>query len=448
MDIAELSDIQAEGGVIGTLIFHPEYILNSNTFLKAGHFYNVENGCVYWAIQELVNDGIANIDALNLSNKLNSHRGVKNTIEKYNLPAVQDLIDLYKEAARTTVEEYLMLAKTITSFAFKRNLYRRLSKLSAECFDNNLSLNELNENVYQELDTLTSDFVLNSDEKLFGDEFDDIWAEIVSRRTGDGMYGMPSKYECFNEYFSYETGELFVVQAKYKQGKSAFLMNEVVHKLRCGIPVLVIDREMRTRLYTERLIAHISSVPIKKIKSGIMSDEEKQKIKDAIGWIKQQKFKHIYKPELSMTELYAICKFWINKIGVKFIVFDYLKSNEGDTGKNYNLLGEQCDFLKNRIAGELDVAVLAAAQLNRNGDVADSIKINQYLSVAIKYGQKSKDRIAQDTPDCGNIYAKIYINRLGESQDENDDDDFFDLYFDGSTMTISECKQHSRDNTF
>ena len=44
MDISELSDIQSESGVIGTLIFHPDYILHSDTFLRAGHFFNVENG--------------------------------------------------------------------------------------------------------------------------------------------------------------------------------------------------------------------------------------------------------------------------------------------------------------------------------------------------------------------------------------------------------------------
>ena len=57
MDISELSDIQAESCVIGSLIFHPEYVLNSEGFLKPKHFFNVENGCIYWAINSLVNDG-------------------------------------------------------------------------------------------------------------------------------------------------------------------------------------------------------------------------------------------------------------------------------------------------------------------------------------------------------------------------------------------------------
>ena len=96
MNISELSDIQAESSVIGSLIFHPEYILNSEGFLKPRHFYNTENGCIYWAINSLVNDGITNIDALNLSNKLKSNKDISDAIEKYNIPSVQEFVDLYK----------------------------------------------------------------------------------------------------------------------------------------------------------------------------------------------------------------------------------------------------------------------------------------------------------------------------------------------------------------
>ena len=44
MDIAELSDIQSESGVIGTLIYHPEFVLHTD-YLLPGYFYGVENGC-------------------------------------------------------------------------------------------------------------------------------------------------------------------------------------------------------------------------------------------------------------------------------------------------------------------------------------------------------------------------------------------------------------------
>ena len=231
MNITELSDIQSESGVIGTLIYHPEFILHTD-YLKPGYFYGVENGCVYWAIQELYKDGITNIDAYNISNKLQSHHGVQRTIEKYNLPAVQEFVELYKETSRHSIEEYKMLANNIVTLAFKRDLVKILNELISSCYNNEYNLDKLSNIVYDKLDNLTGKYISSADISTLGDAIEEIWDEIVSRRTDNGLYGIPSKYNAFNEYFTYENGELVVIQAKYKQGKSVIMMNEVVHKLK------------------------------------------------------------------------------------------------------------------------------------------------------------------------------------------------------------------------
>lgn len=447
MDIAELSDIQSESGVIGTLIYHPEFILHTD-YLRPGYFYGVENGCIYWAIQELYKSGITNIDAYNISNKLQSHKSVQKTIDKYNLPSVQEFVDLYKETARHTIEEYKMLANNIVTLAFKRDLVKTLNQLSADCYKPDYELEKLNNVVYGELDKLTQKYIATTEIHTLGSDIDDIWSEIVNRRTSDGMYGIPSKYKTFSDYYTYEPGELVVIQAKYKQGKSVFLMNEVVHKLKNGVPTLVVDSEMPTRLYTERLISHLTGIEMKRIKNGNYSDEEAQIIQQWIDWLKEQPFVHIYSPNISDEKLYSICKMLKRKIGLTFIVYDYLKSNETSSSDNYNVLGAKCDFLKNNIAGELDLAVLAACQLNRNGEVADSIKINRYLSVGIKWEYKTQEMIAKDGIKCGNAFAKIYVNRLGRQMLEDDEEDYIDFVFDGDRMTIVEAEQHKRESDF
>ena len=178
-----------------------------------------------------------------------------------------------------------MLAKSVTEFAFKRELYKNLINLQSQCFQADLTLDQLNGIVYSEIDGLTQNFILGGDTKTLGDDIDDIWGEIESRRTDSGLYGLPSKYNCFNRYFTFERGELIVVQAKYKEGKSVLLMNEAVHKLKNGIPTLVIDTEMQTRLYVERLLSHLSGVEVKKIKSGKLSQEEEIKLTESREWI-------------------------------------------------------------------------------------------------------------------------------------------------------------------
>lgn len=447
MDITELSDIQSESGIIGTLIYHPEFVLHTD-YLLPGYFYGTENACIYWAIQELYKEGITNIDAYNISNKLQSNKAVSKTVDKYNLPSVQEFIELYKETARHTMEEYKMLADNVVTLAFKRDLVRTLNQLLSECFSKDYNLDKLNNVVYGELDKLTQKYVTTSNITTLGQSIDDIWNEIVSRRTSDGTYGIPSKYKSFIDFYTYEPGELVVIQAKYKQGKSVFLMNEAVHKLKNGVPTLVVDSEMPTRLYTERLISHLTGIEMKRIKNGNYSDDEKKIIEHWISWLKEQPFVHIYDPQMTNEKLYSICKMLKHKMNLSFVVFDYLKSNETSTSDNYNVLGAKCDFLKNNIAGELNLAVLAACQLNRNGEVADSIKINRYLSVGIRWEYKTQEMIARDGLKCGNAFAKIYVNRLGRQMQEDDDNDYIDFIFDGDKMTIVEAQQHDRESSF
>lgn len=447
MDISELSDIQSESGIIGTLIYHPDFVLHTD-WLKPSHFYGTENGCVYWAIQELYKDGITNIDAYNISNKLQSHNGVQKTIQKYNLPSMQEFVELYKDVARHTLEEYKALAKNVTGYAFKRDLIKTSNELIHKCYNKENNLDMLSAFAYGGLEKLTQKYIGNTDITLLGGVIDNIWGEIIERRSGDGMFGIPSKYPAFNEYFSYEAGELVMVEANFKQGKSVFLMNEVVHKLKNSVPSIVFDSEMSTRLYVERLLSHLSRIEIRRIKNGRYSSEEAKKIEKCIDWIKKQPFIHIYDPDMTDEKMYSICKMLKYKINLGFVVVDYLKSDEGTTGDNYNILGAKCNFLKNKIAGELDLAVLSACQLNRRGEVADSIKINRYSSVGITWGSKTKDMIAKDGVKSGNAFAKINFNRLGKKMDEEDENEYIDFLFDAEKMSILQAEQHERIDDF
>ena len=446
-DTAELSDVQSESGIIGTLLRHPEYMAFSE-HLSPKYFYGHENASIYWAIRKLYNDGVVNIDAFNLANTIKSDKKVSDKIDEYNMPTIQEWIDLYSVNARSTIEEYRLLVDQVVTLAFKRDMVRTLENIENDCYKNDVDLEKLNNSVYRSLDDLTQKYIVANDVQTLGSQIDDIWAEIVSRRTEDGIYGIPSKYPSFNDYFTYEPGEMVVVQAYYKRGKSVFLMNEVVHKLKMGVACLVVDSEMPTRLYTERLLSHLTGIEVRRIKTGNYNADEEQTIKSCLAWIKKQPFIHVYDPNMTMEKLYSICKMQKRTMNLGFVVYDYLKSNATSSSDNYNILGAMCDFLKNNIAGELDLPVLAACQLNRQGEVADSIKINRYLSVGIKWEFKTQEMIISDGERCGNAYAKIYLNRLGRQMDESDDSQYIDFTFSGDNMTIVEAPSHNTVSAF
>ena len=440
MEVKDLSDIKSESGIIGTLIYHPEYIAHSD-YLKPNYFYEKDNACIYWAIQELFKRGITTIDAYNIVNQLQSNKGVWKTMEKYNLPNIQEFVQLYKKVARNSLTEYKMLVDNVVSLSFKRDLIKTTNEIDIDCYSEK-SLEELSTSTSSKLEDLTKKYVITSEVATIGEQIDDIWKEIESRRSENGVYGLPSKYECFLPYFTFEPGELVVIQAKMKMGKSFFLMNEAVHKLKNGVATLIIDTEMPTRLWTERLLSHLSGVDISKIKSGLCNEEEAKKIVEAREWLKDKPLIHIYETNPNMDKVYSTCRMLQNKMNLGFVVYDYLKSNQIDSSANYNILGAQCDYLKNKVAGELNIPVLAACQSNRQGEVADSMKILRYASVVVDWSYKDQEEMARDGLQCGNARAKIVVNRLGKQMDTTNESEYLDFMFDGSIGTITQATQH------
>lgn len=443
MNLSELSDIQSESGVIGTLIYHPDYIAHTD-YLQPRYFFNEDNGCIFWAIRELFKEGIYNIDAYNLSSKLQTNAGVMRRIEKLNLPSIQEFYELYKETARHSLEEYKMLADNVVSFAFKRDLVKTLHQIEADCYNRSIDLDKLSANTYESLDGLTQKYITSGEIETVGDKIETIWQSIEE----SAEHGIESKYPSFTRYFRYEPGEVVTIQAHKKQGKSMFLMNETVHMLKQGIPTVVYDSEMSDKLYVTRILSHLSGVKFEKIYRKQFDQEEYEKICKWKEWLKERPFVHIYDPGMSLESFYSVCRSLQNSMGLQFVVYDYLKSNEKSTGDNYNTLGKMTDYLKNEIAGNLNLPVLAACQLNRGGETADSEKINMYVSVGIKWGYKTQEMIAKDGMECGNAYAKIVFNRIGESMAADDETEYIDFLFDGSVATIIEANQHQREETF
>lgn len=445
MDVSGIVDIQAESGIIATLIFHPEFILHSE-FLKAGYFYQTDSGCIYWAIQELYKAGVDNIDAFNITNMLNSNKAVKNTTEKYNLPSMQEYIDMCGLIARHTLEEYMLLANKVVSLSFKRDLYKILLESQRNCCDMSIDLNELNTRVYDKLNAVTEKYITSNQIDTIGAYSDDLWDEICSRRNESGIYGIPSKFSALNEYCTYEPTELILLTARMKRGKSAFFLNEAVHKLKNGIPTLYIDTEMSDRLFYERMLANLTGVEVKKIKNGKYTEEEAKKIEKANAWIKKQPFVHIYDPQMTKDKLYSTCKILKYKMGLQFVIYDYLKSNTTDASSQYNELGSLCDFLKNNIGGDLELSVLAGAQLNRTGQIADSDKLSRYASVSLLWRDKTPEEISRDGMDCGNFALTVQLNRLGEQMS---DEEYLDFAFNGNIMRIEQAKkQHVQEKPF
>lgn len=284
---------------------------------------------------------------------------------------------------------------------------------------------------------LTEKFSVGTEDKLFGDIIQDMYEESQAKLIANNkQYGLPSKFTKLNNYFQYEKGELVVVAAKRKVGKSTYAMNECLFQLEQGRRVLYLDSELTSKLMMNRLISLKAKVNNLDLKSGNLSVPETERVQEAIQWFKDNKnFVHIYSPNWTKEKIFAVTLFWKQKMGVDLLIYDYMKSSGDVLGASeaYNSLGSLCNYLKNDISGGLDISVLALAQLSRSGEIADSFKIEMFCSTMLTLNKKTEAEINNDDNLghglLGNYKCAVKLNRNGDFHD--DPSEYVDINFDG-----------------
>lgn len=439
--MTQLYDAKLEATAIATLIAHPEFLLVENN-LRPTFFFEKENQCLIWGIQTLALKGVETIDALNLETIMSSNAAVKRIMDGHNLSDLTQYIELSKYAARGSFEEYKVIEEQIITYAFRRELQNFSVSLGNQCENLDATLEDLNDFCNEGLTKIVDRYAYGADSVMLGDKIDSIWQDICDKRSPSG-YGIPFKIDRLNEYCTLVPGELTLVMGATGKGKSSFFLSECLHKaIALGVPTLLIDSELTDAVWLPRAIASVSGVTVHKVKTGMMTTEEHQKVKDGIETLRKAPLIHEYINIFDKFRIEGLVRKWKNKIGLGLVIFDYIKP-----GTKYGAaeisqdMGLTTDFLKNVISTEISVPVIAGLQMNeQTGGVADSQKPTRYADTLISWEEKTPDLIQRDGVECGNYLLKIYKNRNGDLL--NDENSYIDVLFQKATMRIGQARQH------
>lgn len=443
MNVYDINDISSEAGVVASAVLKPELVFYSEQ-LNPHHFTNEANGYMYYAVSELAKKDITKIDAYNITNILNARENTKAKADTIlSVPTINDFILNAPNIARTTVEEYKLVVDRVLNAAFRRDTFNKLVECQHMCFNANEA--EIEQKIYSALDDVMMEFSTVNDVPQYKDVVDSIWNEIKERQDS-GMAGIPFKFPTLNQYATLEPGELFIFAAEAKQGKSMILLNQTVDMLKRGLSVLYIDSELNTRMFTVRLISHLTHIEYNRVRTGKYDKEEAKRIEAALRWIKQQKFTHIYMPMFDAKSIFTTVKKVKHTQGLNAVVIDYFKSGgDGDAFATYQEMGRMTNIVKNEICGSMNLIGLGAAQATTSGRVADSAKIGRNASTIAIIQDKTPEEIEADGPECGNKKLRVVLNRNGAQMAP---DEYIDLNFNGNLISYEEAKQHTVQTPF
>lgn len=253
-----------------------------------------------------------------------------------------------------------------------------------------------------------------------------------------------------------QAGDLFVVCARAKCGKSALLTNwatqlSIIEK----IPVLYFDTEMSAREQEDRILSILSGVPHKEIVSGMYvldtefgkAEEKRSKLNDAIKMLNEGEYYHIYMPTFTIEKVNAISRKMKIQNGIQAIFFDYLKMPSSAIGslknaQEYQMLGYITSGMKD-LAGTLGIPIYSACQENRSNldgkkderNIGGSDRILQLATKLMFLSRKSDEEIMKGggAKLCGNRRLEIVYQRNGQSNAPP-----IDLFFDEGKLKFNE----------
>ncbi len=188
--------------------------------------------------------------------------------------------------------------------------------------------------------------------------------------------------------FGVSPGDLVLVAAATSHGKSAFAQNVVAQ---LGVqqkrPVVYLNTEMGESKVTDRLLAILTGIEVKRITTGFINAAEKDVLTDATRRLREAPIVvSDALPDLSPQKAMTLARKY-KRQGAELVIFDYIGRMELGLGgklQEYQILEQITKGLK-QIAQQLKIAVMVLAQLHEeSGWLAGSKRMKNEADVFLK----------------------------------------------------------------
>jgi len=357
-----------EQSVLGGLMHISDLTLDSAqkvlSMLKPSSFQDNRNKAVYDAICDLDRESVT-ADLITVNGKL-QQKGQLDFIG--GIAYLADVMQITPSAAN--IVNY---ADLVRQNSIKNVINSKMQNAIAE-------FNELDgETVYQKLGQLETIIAALGQRASGGRESGlshikeiakDWFAELNDRKDNpDNHSGLSTGIESLDDVLGCKLlvkGSLFVVGARPKMGKTAFLERITGHiGLELNKPVAIFSLEMPNFQLYERFLSSRSRVNSDKFHAVKLTSSEWQSTSTAMGQLNMANIYMDDTPAITIQHLKKECRKLAKKGPLGMIAVDYLTlMKAGKADRNDLAYGEITKELKN-LAKELDCVVLLLTQLNR-----------------------------------------------------------------------------------
>lgn len=408
--------LELEKQVLAGLIKDQQIYPEVSSWLTEEDFYNQSNKTIYSIISNALNNRENINNAIIISRIKNYGITFRDNI---NMEDYIESLSVLSVSPQVTIQS----VKDLKVYTIRRQYLEKTDKIKKTLLQRgDMKYDEVISLVNKELYEQQSYYTSSND---FIDIFETMEAAVENIALNPvEEVGLPSPFKDYNRrYGGFMNGNVYVFASRAKSGKSSLLNNLAfnIANITADVPCLIIDTEMQTTEVQLRLCSMVSGIPVWYIQSGnwIKVPEFVPKVRAAWKLIRDNKYKLHHQYSINTpteTLINNIRKWYYTKVGKgnqALVVYDYIKmtgESTSDSNKEYQVIGEKVNRLKELFGSEIKAPLLTAAQLNRGGVSGKNEAADDETAIGIS------DRISWFASHVSIFRRKF----LGEIQDETE----------------------------
>ena len=407
---------ELEAQILGAILIDNDVLNDVLQFLDFRHFYKKAHSAIYQAITQL--DGRHEpVDAATLKEELQRMGKLGD------VGGVEYIIDLTSNVSSSA--NTLHHARIIFEKYILRRLISISGQITTQCFDRSsealIILNEAEQKILEISEIFSKKPIIS-----VKDEIESFITKLQKQREEKKMFtGVQTGFFDLDELtLGFQKSELIIIAGRPSHGKTAIALNIARNAaVKYDKSIAFFSLEMAGRELLLRLLASEAMVNGQNLKTGKLKHDEWAKVAKTYPNLKT----NLYiddSSEMSILELRAKTRRLKQEYDIDMIIVDYLQLVRGQG--NFERRDLEVAYISRSLkalAKELDIPVVACAQLNRGteqrgkdsrpqlSDLRESGSIEQDADVVMFIHRpimSSAKKIEKDDPD--------YLEKLREAE--------------------------------
>ncbi len=353
---------EAEKSVLGALFLGRSAISKAIEILKEETFYSEVNKVIFKNVLNLYEKN-KTIDLLTLAEELKFNGQLETVVE------LNYLVEL------SNYTPSILNIENHSLIVFEKFLRRKVIETTSNILESSY---DESKDILIEIDVAEAE-MFKIAEMRFIKSYSSIKSKLMDtyhlieqlrNRDPNSLAGVPSGLVELDKLTGgFQNSDLIIVAARPSMGKTAFALSVARNvAVTYNMPVAFFSIEMASTQIIIRLISQEAKVDQQKLRTGRINDVEDARVVNALGTLSESKLFIDDSSSLTVMELRAKCRRLKTENNVRMIIVDYLQIMQAPKAESREREISIISQSLKQIAKELDIPVMALAQLNRSVD--------------------------------------------------------------------------------